>query len=141
MEKFCEVLKDLVIESNLSLRTIAIESGIAHSQLSRYLKSTIPTVEISIKLAKYFDCTLDYLFGLSYNKGKFCNHYDISKFLDRYLNILNQNGITHWKFSQLNNLSESNIRKWKNGKIPKMETLITIAQKLDTSIDYLLGSN
>ena len=139
MYKFAEVLKDLVFESGKSLRTIGIESGIPHSQLSRYVRTTIPKFEISLKLASYFDCSLDYLFGLSDSKGKFYGKYDITKFVPRYLKLLEDNGTTHWKFSHQYNFSESGIRQWKHGIVPKMETVVIIAENLGTSIDYLLG--
>ena len=38
-------------------------------QYSRYLKGPIPTIETTFKIAKYFECSLDYLFGLSNDKG------------------------------------------------------------------------
>ena len=37
-------------------------------QYSRYLKGSIPTIETTLKIAKYFECSLDYLFGLSNDK-------------------------------------------------------------------------
>ena len=70
MEKFSEILKDFVLESGKSLRQIEKESGVASSQISRYLKNTIPSLEIAIKLSQYFNCTLDYLFGLSNIQGQ-----------------------------------------------------------------------
>ena len=36
---------------------------------SRYLKGSIPTIETTLEIAKYVECSLDYLFGLSYDKG------------------------------------------------------------------------
>ena len=139
MYKFADTLKELIFESGKSLRTIESESGIPSSQLSRYLKTTIPKLEISLKLANYFNCSLDYLFGLSDTKGKFYAKYDITKFVPRYLKLLEDNGTTHWKFSHENNFSESCIRQWKNGQIPKMETIVIIAENIGASIDYLIG--
>ena len=139
MFSFSEILKDLILENGKSLRNIGLESGIPHSQLSRYIRNTIPKVEVSIKLAKYFNCTLDYLFGLTDERKRFENKYDFSKFISRYQKLLEENNTTHWKFSHQVNISESSIRQWKKGQIPKMETIIIIAENLSTSIDYLLG--
>ena len=139
MYNVADVLKDLVAQSGKSLRTIGIEADIPNSQLSRYVRNTIPQYEVSLKLAKYFDCSLDFLFGLSENKGKFYKNYDIKKFLPRYLKLLEDNKTTHWKFSHKYNMSESGLRKWKHGIIPKMETIAIIAESFGCSIDYLLG--
>ena len=65
MEIFTENLKDLINESNKSLRQLAAESGVSAMQYSRYLNGSIPTIDIILKIAKFFDCSLDYLFGLS----------------------------------------------------------------------------
>lgn len=139
MYNFAEVFKDLVFESGKSLSVVSAETGIADSQLSRYVRRTIPKYEISLKLASYFDCSLDFLFGLSESKGKFYGNYDITKFVPRYLKLLEENGTTHWQFSKKYNISESGLRKWKHGIIPKMETIAIIAENLGTSIDYLVG--
>ena len=139
MYNIAETLKDLIFESGKSIRTIGFESGIPDSQLCRYIRTTIPQYEISLKLAKYFDCSLDYLFGLSETKGKFYDKYDITKFVPRYLKLLEENQTTHWKVSHKFNVSESGLRKWKHGVIPKMETIAEIAENLGSSIDYLCG--
>lgn len=34
-------------------------------QYSKYLKGSVPTIDVAMEIAKYFDCSLDYLFGLS----------------------------------------------------------------------------
>lgn len=37
------------------------------------------------------------------------------------------------------NLSSGNLSKWKNGGVPKSETISKIAEYLGVSVDYLLG--
>lgn len=140
MEHFSDILKDLIEEKAISLRKIEQECGIPASQISRYLRNTIPNIKTAIKLADYFDCSLDYLFGLSDNNAhsnfKDC---DFSKFLPRYEKALKENNLTHWKFAKEYNISESCIRKWKHGQEPKTLTIYTIAKNLSISIDYLVG--
>jgi len=140
MEKFSEILKDLIDEKSLSLRTIEKETGIPSSQLSRYLKSTIPNLSTAVRLSEYFNCSLDYLFGLSDTKmqRKYKN-IDLSKFVERYTNALKQNNTTHWKFAKTHNISEACLRHWKYGEEPRLSTLCIIAEYLSVSIDYLVG--
>jgi transcriptional regulator with XRE-family HTH domain len=139
METMIDTLKDLIIESGLSLRKIEEKSGIPSSQLSRYLKGTIPSLNVTIRIAKFFECSIDYLCGLSENKGKILENYDLTKFIVRYLEALKENNLTHWKFAKSVNLSESCLRHWKSGETPKLETIYIIAKSLSVSMDYLLG--
>ena len=140
MEKFIDILNDLIIEKKLSLRKLATESGVSANQYSRYLKGAIPTIPVAIKIANYFNCSLDYLFGLNDEDCYIATqNYDLSKFVDKYIKLLELNKTTHWKFSKKYGLSESALRHWKYGDIPKVESLITIAINLSTSIEYLVG--
>lgn len=142
MEIFTENLKDLINESNKSLRQLAIESGVSAMQYSRYLNGSIPTIDITLKIAKFFDCSLDYLFGLSNEKEskKYTTYnYDISQFLINYVKLLGQNGLTHYKFIKTIGYDESIIRHWKSGSTPRLDIIYYIAKNLDGSIDDLIG--
>ena len=142
MEVFIENLRDLITETNKSLRQLAVDSGVPVMQYSRYLKGSIPTIEITLKIAKYFGCSLDYLFGLSNDKetGKYKTYdYDISKFLGNYDKLLKQNNLTHYKFMKSSGYDESVIRHWKSGSIPRLDIVYFIAKNLGGSMDNLIG--
>ena len=142
MEVFAENLKDLVLKSGLSLRQLAKESGVSAMQYSRYLNGSVPTIDVTLKIAKYFGCSLDYLFGLSdkINSEKYSGYnYDISKFVSNYSDLLKENNTTHYKFIKDSNFDESVIRHWKNGVSPRLEIVYYIAKNLDGSIDKLIG--
>ena len=142
MEDFIDNLKDLITESNKSLRKLAEESGVSAMQYSRYLKGSIPTIEITIKIAKYFNCSLDYLFGLNNNKdvNKYKTYnFDISQFISNYQKLLMQNNITHFQFIKNSGFDESVIRHWKSGSIPRLDIVYYIAKNLGGSIDDLIG--
>lgn len=142
MNIFIENLKDLITTSNKSLRQLALESGVTAMQYSRYLKGSIPTIDVTLKIAKYFDCTLDYLFGLSNtmeSKKYTTYNYDISQFLANYEKLLNQNNLTHYKFMKTIGYDESIIRHWKSGSIPRLDIIYYIAKNLGGSIDNLIG--
>lgn len=142
MNEFHEILKDLVLDTGLSLRQLAKESGVSAMQYSRYLKGSLPTIEVALRIAKYFDCSLDYLFGLDDKKNvlKYKTYnYDLSNFLDKYFSLLKANNISHYKFAKSQSFDESIIRKWKNGKVPRLDVIYTIAYNLGGSIDDLVG--
>lgn len=139
MSEISEILEDLIVESGLSLRKIGKECSVSASQLSSYLQGSIPTIDVAVRICNFFNCSLDYLCGLSDERKCSKKEYDLSKFLPRYQEVLKENKITHWKFCKENDISESCIRHWKYGQIPKLETVIKIAEKLSVSIDYLVG--
>ena len=142
MEVFIENLKELVFETGKSLRQLAEESDVSAMQYSRYLKGSIPTIDVTLKIAKYFDCSLDYLFGLyedRKNKKYKTFDYDISKFLENYNKLLEENNITHYKFMKNSEYDESIIRHWKSGSIPRLDIVYYIAKNLNGSIDDLIG--
>lgn len=142
MDSFRDILSDLVANTGLSLRQLAKESDVTAIQYSRYLRGSIPTVQITMKIAKYFDCSLDYLFGLDENKNKkkyATWEYDISGFVDRYQQLLKANNITNFQFAKKSFFDESIIRHWKSGVTPRLDVVYYIAKDLGGSIDELLG--
>ncbi len=141
MEKFSEILNDLIIDSRLSLRKLAEDSGISANQYSKYLKGSIPTIPVAVRLANYFKRSLDYIFGINDNNKEYLPKfdYDLADFVHKYENLLKANSTTHWKFAKQYGLSESALRHWKYGDMPKIESLMIIALNLSTSIEYLIG--
>lgn len=63
-------LRDLREERNQNMRQTAIELGIPYTTYISYEKGERePNSEMLIKLADYFDCSIDYLIGNSKNKA------------------------------------------------------------------------
>ena len=63
MNKFNERFRKLKDESELSSKELAQELGVAPSTLSYYLKDREPNYDMLIKIADYFDVTIDWLVG------------------------------------------------------------------------------
>lgn len=65
MYTFCERLKELREEKNMSLKKLAKETGFSDTALGRWERGTqIPNIETLIILCQYFKVTSDYLLGL-----------------------------------------------------------------------------
>jgi len=143
MELFRENLSDLIDETNLSLRQLEKVSGVSAMQYSRYLRDdTIPTIDVVLRICKFFNCSIDFLFGLdnSRNISQYKTYnYDISKFLPRYLNLLKENKISHYKFSLDQPFNESILRHWQAGRVPRLDIVYIIANHFGSSMDYLIG--
>ncbi len=141
MLKFKEILDDLISDCHgKSLRDLGMEIGISESNLSRYLDGSIPTPKNAIKLANYFRCSLDYLFGIENNFRIIDEKREIKlkEFYPKYEKLLKTNNITHGKLSTLIDICETSLSAWKKGGMPSMHALIEIAYYFGESIDYLI---
>lgn len=142
MEDFKEILNELVSKTGLSLRDLAKVSGVSAMQYSRYLRGYIPTIKVTLKIAKYFDCSVDYLFGLDnkINNQKYKTYYyDISNFVCKYKKLLKANNTSNFKFAQHVFFDESALRRWEKGAEPRLDIIFTIAKELGGSMDDLIG--
>ena len=102
MAKFDERLNQLFKMEKLSTVTAKTKIGISKTQLGRYLSGHYePSLKNILILSKYFNCSIDYLIGLSDNK---CFYYDnlpdFNLFLKRYQELLESNNTTHYQISK-----------------------------------------
>ena len=138
--KFAERLSDLMFETNLNAHKFAKILNCGRATINRYTSGyKMPSVDMVIKIADYFNCSTDYLMGLddedypqTYNK--------CPAFKDRLPNLLKHFNISRYKLQKLSNISESTLYYWSKGQtIPTIDKLITIANALDCSLDFVLG--
>mgnify|MGYP004724073905 CR=1 FL=1 len=139
MNKFQERLQDLLIENKLSRLQLSKNIGISFETLNGYFnKNFYPELSVAIKIANYFDCSLQYLMGLT------DNYQTIDKnnlpFIDIVTKLQNENNLSIKKLMKSLNISEANYYRWKNNfNKPAMYSLISIAKFFNVSIDYLVG--
>jgi len=67
---FSQILKELRIESNVSQKQLAQVIGYDQATISKYeLDKCIPTSDVVVSLAKFFNVSTDYLLGLEDDFG------------------------------------------------------------------------
>ena len=138
MNSFQESLNDLLKEKGISRLKLANAIGISSTTINGYFNNDYyPQIEIAIKMAKFFDCSLDYLFGLS-NIKKIVNKNNKS-FFENFNFLIKQNNKSIAKTLKELQMSEYNYYRWKSGDFPKTINIISIAKYFDVSIDYLIG--
>ena len=91
--KFSEQLNGLRIESNLSRVQLAEKLNVSVRLISYWENGQRECdFDMLIKIAEFFECSLDYLFGLTdINKNNALCGYNHEKFLERYLKVLEEN--------------------------------------------------
>lgn len=139
---FVEILKDLIQEKGINIAILSEATGIDKSVLYDQLNGSMPRLNHAIILSNYFDCSLNYLFGLDFEQKYYKNYkndYNISLFLERYNSLLKENKTSHYSLCRKTGLNESSYYAWRNGSSPAINSLIIIAEYFEVSIDYLIG--
>ena len=139
LSKFSENLKDLLIQNNINPEVLAKNTKINKSQLSLYLRGVFyPSVKNALKIVNYFNCSLDFLFGLS-DKFGVTSAKTKTTFYERIIKLINSFNISQYKLCKDINISDANFAKWKKGVLPQFETLLNISQYFNCSLDYLIA--
>ena len=98
----------------------------------------LPSTENFIKLSEYYNCSLDYLLCRTDDFGRSATK-QVSKFYDRVEELIKKNKYKKYILEEDKICSSNNLFKWKNGAMPKIETVIKLADYFNVTIDYLLG--
>lgn len=138
MNNFILTLTDLMIDKNLSRNRLSKELNIASATINGYFnQGYFPEIEIAQKLAEYFDCSLDYLFGFD-DKMK-NNNKNNRSFVENLEFLLKQRKISVHRLMKDLKMSEYNFYRWKKGMQPKTINIVDVAKYFDVSVDYLVG--
>lgn len=140
LSKFSETLKGLMSERSLTETELANETEIQVSCISLYTNAKhMPTIGNLIKIADYFECSADYLLGLSEtdNTSVFNR---CPPFSERIEYLLKHYNCTISSIVDKTQLSRTRFFEWKNGKRqPSVDNVILLAEHFDCSVDFILG--
>lgn len=134
---FGDRLTKLRTERNISMKQCANELGIPYTTYVSYEKNERePKAEQLMKLADYFDVSLDFLLG----RNKSHNiRYNLASNLSKLLTE-NKSFITKKQLSQLLGVTPSAITNWTKGSnSPDIELLVKICDIFKIDINELIG--
>ena len=139
MNDFQERLQELLVENNLSRLQLSKILNISSTTINGYFNNNYyPKIEIAISMSIYFNCSLDFLFGLSDVKNNVIHNKNT--FFQNFNNLIKLSGISIAQTMKNLKMSEYNYYRWRDGLLPKTVNLIDIAKYFDISVDYLLGN-
>lgn len=127
-------------EKHINARFLAQYLELSVISIHRWLKGDysllLPT---AVKIANFFNCSLDYLFGrsddFSTNIYIECPSFDI-----QFKKVLEEQKISQYKLTKSKLISGGNIDNWLNKKqTPHIESIIKLADYLNVTMDYLVG--
>lgn len=133
---------DLISELDLNKKTdITNKIGITYATFVKiYNYGILPSVPILIRIADYFEISIEFLLGNT-NNETFSKSIKVVSFRTRLEELRIKKGITTiYELSQITHIHRNNIAQWlKKDYIPTIDDLIILANLFDVSIDYLLG--
>ena len=140
LEYFSERLNELIFEQEESVLSLSKKLETGKSTLYNYLKgATYPTLAIAVKIADFFACPLDFLFGL-------CHEFTPKKWEqtatanERVKRAIDESKQSRYSLSKRMNIPQPKLSLWYQGKVePNTEHLILLAKSLGVSLDFLAG--
>ncbi len=134
--RLSELMKDC---DNISADQLGREIGCGGSTIRAWrLGNKLPSLSNSIKLADYFGCSLDYLFGRIDIDFSF-KIMPLLPIYERVSQLLIDNKVSWYKVHKITKIARGTLDCWKQGKEPLLSTLDVLAKYFDCSIDYLIG--
>lgn len=141
LSKLSDTLTELIELNDLTEQTLAEKSGVPIACISSYVRGLqAPYVDTLVKLADYFNCSIDYLLGRTDKNCKKA-YTDSVSFAQRFKELLKAYNCTSYNdtFGEME-ISKSSFYEWKRGKsLPTLESLIKLADFFGCSVDFLLG--
>ena len=137
---FVETLQGIMIARNIKPKDIKEVTKISLPVIYEWLKkAAVPKLNSLILLSEYFQCSIDYLCGRTYN-DVFVKAANPIPFPERFRFILNKSGVPIRKLSAETKISTSGIQRFLKGTgKPLFDNLIILAAYFGCSIDYLVG--
>ena len=136
---FHERLTELMIEKGVNTVSLALALGVSDETVRRW-KNGQRYILLSqlVKLADYFQCSLDFLAGRSDEILDYPVK-EMPAFYERLRGIMREKGVSRYKLVKDLPIYDSYFTNWKEGKSPNLLTLIVLADYFDVTIDYLVG--
>lgn len=138
MSNFKNLLSSVLTEQNKSFAELEKEGIICERSFYQY-KDYTPVLPTIIRIANYLKVSLDYLSGRK-PENNFKNYKDEPNYYANLTELLKTFGISHYKFCADLHIGKPNFTYWKKGTLPKLRTLVAIADYLNCSIDDLLDT-
>lgn len=140
MSKLSIRLKEYLEERKLTQSALANALDVKRSNISEFLSNKhTPSFSCFVKMLYYFDCSADYLLGLTDLHTEEPLH-RIPPFSEQLQKILKERKITQAKLIRDLHISSAVPYKWLSGiNEPSVESLISLAKYFECTVDYLIG--
>ncbi len=142
LSKFAERLKELMNEKDLNAPLFADRIGVNSNSITQYLRGLhAPTYRVFLKMLEYFDCSADFLLGLSeFPRRENQVFRSAGEFSKRFRQAIKDCKTSQYALQKKTGITWANFHSWLNGKsLPYLDSLVKISEGLECSVDFLLG--
>ncbi len=140
MSKLSETLSDLISDSGLNLKETAAKIGISASCLTYYSNDERePTVETILKIADYYNCSVDFLLGRETEKQNLIFK-PCPPFSEQLAFLKKHFKCSSYRFYNGTKISKTAYYSWLRGEHkPTLKNIIDLADEFDCRVDFILG--
>lgn len=140
---FAEKFKELRESLDINKKNMAKFLNVGPSTVSMWEQDKrTPDKEMLVRIADFFDVSIDYLFGRTNIKNDNEVILKMSTFAQRFKELRLEKNKTQKELATYFNKSDALISKYENGKaVPEFNFLIELSDFFGVSIDYLVGKN
>ena len=139
MATFPERLTELMAEKEIKSRDLAANIGVSNSTVADWKRGKFHLfLSNAIKLADFFECSIDYLVGRSNDYSNFSSK-PCPSFYPQFIAVMKECGVSTYRLRLDSAISGRHLTKWKQGADPLIVTLITAADFLKVTLDHLVG--
>lgn len=143
MATFFKRIHDLRVDNDLRQKDIASMLKVNVNTYPHWESGMfeIP-IEMVDKLSKFYNCSIDYLTGLSNERGSFIKKFNNEELFIRLKKLRKGNHLSQAEIGNKLGFGQMNWSRYETGKtlIP-FSKLYLIAKKFNISLDYLLGKS
>lgn len=136
---FGERLSELMKDEEINGINLGKKLGVSRSTVPRWIKGTRKIgLKNFIKVADYFNCTMDFLAGRSYEDIKFVPQTP-PPFPHALKRALESCGKSRHYLDKYTKIKDSYLHNWYHGVEPDILSLVDLAEILGCTIDFLVG--
>ena len=139
---FFKRLGDFMEELSITSDELGKIIGVSGSTVRGWREGRyIPYLANAVKFANYFNCTIDYLFGLEKDFRETKKRAQNYLFYERLRTVMKEKGVTRYGLTKKTSVKDSHLNNWRKGSDPRMDSVIAAVEHLNVAIDYLIWGN
>ena len=133
---------------------LRVDNDLKQKEIAKMLKVNINTyphwesgmyempIEMMDKLSKFYNCSMDYLTGLSNEHGTFSKKFNSEELFIRLKRLRKENHLTQAEIGNKLGFGQMNYCRYETGKILiPFSKFYLITKEFNVSLDYLMGKS
>ena len=138
LPKFVDNVKDLLFDAHTTVPELAKAIGKTEGATYRYLRGHTPNVATLVKIAEFFDCSLEFLLGREPER-QHAAFFPCPPWREQVLFLLQHFQISKYRLCREAPVTRSILYAWLKGAEPELNYVLRLADYFGCSVDFVLG--